>query len=84
MMKFVDPSRAPQLPKQTLEINPKHPIILNLNKVRNEDSNLAKLVVEQLFDNALIAAGLLDDPRSMISRINDLMNTALEKTDRRD
>jgi hypothetical protein len=33
MMRFVDPNRAPQLPKQNLDINPAHPIIIKLNQV---------------------------------------------------
>ena len=33
----------------------------------------------QLFDNAMIAAGLMDDPRKMLTRINELMTKTLEK-----
>lgn len=33
----------------------------------------------QIYDNAMIAAGLNDDPRPMISRLNDLLTKALEK-----
>uniref|UniRef100_A0A4W4HFF1 Histidine kinase/HSP90-like ATPase domain-containing protein n=1 Tax=Electrophorus electricus TaxID=8005 RepID=A0A4W4HFF1_ELEEL len=32
-----------------------------------------------IYDNAMIAAGLNDDPRPMISRLNDLLTKALEK-----
>jgi TNF receptor-associated protein 1 len=37
---------------------------------------MAKLIVEQLFDNCLIAADMLDHPRTMLDRLNSL----LEKT----
>eukprot|EP01120_Amphizonella_sp_Union-15-10_P010819 TRINITY_DN4479_c0_g1_i1.p1 TRINITY_DN4479_c0_g1~~TRINITY_DN4479_c0_g1_i1.p1 ORF type:complete len:767 (-),score=205.53 TRINITY_DN4479_c0_g1_i1:16-2316(-) len=77
MMKFVDPSRAPKLPKQQIQVNPKHPIILLLNKSRKENPDLAKDVAEQVVDNALIQAGLLDDSRSMIPRLNKLLEKAL-------
>jgi len=33
----------------------------------------------QIYDNAMITAGLNDDPRPMISRLNDLLTKALEK-----
>ena len=33
----------------------------------------------QIYENAMIAAGLVDDPRAMVSRLNDLLVKALEK-----
>lgn len=33
----------------------------------------------QVYDNAMITAGLNDDPRPMIARLNDLLTRALEK-----
>lgn len=33
----------------------------------------------QLYDNAMINAGLTDDPRSMVGRLNELLVKALEK-----
>ena len=33
----------------------------------------ARQVAEQVFDNALVAAGLLDDGRSMLPRIHKLL-----------
>ena len=33
----------------------------------------------QLYDNAMLAAGLIEDPRSMLGRLNELMSKALEK-----
>ena len=66
------------LPKQTLEINPSHPVIVNLNHPRTSDPARATLVAEQIFDNALITAGLMDDSRLMLPRLNKLMEMALE------
>jgi TNF receptor-associated protein 1 len=76
MMKFVDPSRAPKLPKQRLEINAAHPIITRLNALRRREPSFAKAVAEQVFDNALIAAGLMDDPRAMLARLNTILEAA--------
>ena len=41
--------------------------------------NFSSPVVFQIYDNAMITAGLNDDPRPMISRLNDLLTKALEK-----
>jgi len=78
MMKFVDPNRAPELPKQALEYNPAHPIIVGLHQMRERQPEVARQIAEQVFDNALVAAGLLEDSRSMLPRINQLMQQLLE------
>ncbi|ESO07190.1 hypothetical protein HELRODRAFT_191087 [Helobdella robusta] len=63
----------------TLEVNSSHQLIVSLHKLKSNDPDLARMVTEQLFDNAMIAAGLLDDPRKMLGRLNDLMTRALNK-----
>ena len=52
-----------------LEINPGHELIKNLSALKDNDADTAKLVAEQILDNALIAAGYLEDPRDMVSRV---------------
>jgi molecular chaperone HtpG len=61
--------------KVNLEINPRHPVIRKLAALRRSDADKAELVAEQLLDNALIAAGLLEDPTRMIARLNRLLET---------
>lgn len=68
---------ASDLPPQTLQINPSHPIIVDLDTIRHADPAIASLVVEQIVDNALSTAGLLDDSRAMITRINALTEKLL-------
>mmetsp|Transcript_5012 Transcript_5012/g.7039 ORF Transcript_5012/g.7039 Transcript_5012/m.7039 type:complete len:756 (-) Transcript_5012:63-2330(-) len=80
MMKYVDPSRAPPMPKQQLEVNPKHPIVQKLNTVRVSKPGLAKVIAEQLYDDALVAAGLLDDARVMVPRLNQILLAALDSS----
>ena len=63
--------------KPDLEINPRHVVITRLEAVRHVDEGLATMVGEQVFDNALVAAGLLDDPRTMLKRLNDLLERTL-------
>ena len=59
-----------ELPPQTvkLQINPRHSIIRGLSAMIEKDEDTALLVSNQLIDNALASANLLDDPREMIAR----------------
>lgn len=68
-----------QILQPTLEINAGHDLIKKLHALKDSNSELAGLLMEQIYDNAMIAAGLNDDPRPMISRLNDLLTKALEK-----
>jgi molecular chaperone HtpG len=65
--------------KPDLEINPDHPMIVRLEETRGVDGELSRQVAEQIFDNALVAAGLLEDPRAMLSRMNALLEKLLAK-----
>jgi hypothetical protein len=82
MMRLVDTtdggSAGIPLPKQQVQINPKHPIILGMNAIRESEPTLAKVLAEQIFDNCLMAAGLLDDGRSMLPRLNDILTTVVK------
>ena len=63
--------------RQDLEINPAHPIMTRLEAMRQADAALATKVAEQVLDNARVAAGLLEDPRSMLKRLNELLEQVL-------
>jgi HSP90 family molecular chaperone len=63
-----------QVPAQQLEINAKHPIIVGLNTLRASNPDLAIKIAEQVYDNALISAGLMRDGRAMVGRLNDLLS----------
>ncbi len=63
--------------KQDLEINPRHPIVVGLHKTQATDQALAEKVAQQMLDNALVAAGLLEDPRAMLARLNELLERVL-------
>jgi molecular chaperone HtpG len=62
-----------------LEINPDHAMIVRLEKTRHADKPLAEQVAEQIFDNALVSAGLLEDPRAMLARLNSLLERVLAR-----
>ena len=63
--------------KYDLEINPGHPILSRLEAARQREPDLAASVAEQLLDNARVAAGLLEDPRAMLKRLNQLLEKVL-------
>lgn len=63
--------------KKALEINTRHKLIKRLNKLREEDPEFARVVAEQVFDNALISAGLVVNPRAMVERINQILEKTL-------
>ena len=65
--------------KPDFEINPAHPIITRLDAVRLKDPALAASVAEQVLDNARVAAGVLEDPRTMLNRLNQLIEKVLAK-----
>lgn len=74
MMAMVnDPQHSAKAPKNVLSINPQHPIIVQLNQLKSTDSDLAAIVAQQIYDNASMAAGLMDDGRSMLPRLNQLL-----------
>ncbi|KAJ2160319.1 hypothetical protein GGF46_002365 [Coemansia sp. RSA 552] len=75
MMKMMAGNSGEPLPMApcTLEINTRDPIITGLSKLRGHDEALARKVALQLLDNALIAAGIMDDPRSMVKRLNEIL-----------
>jgi molecular chaperone HtpG len=80
MLKAMKQPGAPEgEPKLDLEINPAHPLIVRLENIRQSNESLAGKVAEQLYDNARIAAGLLEDPRTMLKRLNEILEQALTK-----
>ena len=69
-----------RMPNEVLfEINPRHSLMINLNQQRESNPDLAKLIALQAFDNSLIAAGLLEDPREMVTRTYEILSQASEK-----
>merc|ERR1719270_1272864 len=57
----------------TLELSAKHHIVTTLHTIKTSNEPVARIAVEQLFDNACIAAGSLDDPRVLLSRLNKVL-----------
>jgi len=71
MKNEVGASDVPLMPS-TLELNPSHPIITTLHSIRDSNPDVAQMGCDQVYDNASIAAGLLDEPRDMLDRLNKI------------
>ena len=78
MMKAMKPDEV-AAPKVILEINPRHEIVRQLSGLSQSDGDRAKLIAEQILDNALLSAGLLDDPQRIVSRTEKIMGMLLAK-----
>lgn len=79
MRRIMRSMKGNTLPSATydLEINTAHPVITKLESMRQADSALAGKVAEQVLDNARLAAGLIEDPRVMLKRMNELLEQML-------
>ena len=66
LMQGTDTALPP--PSVKLQINPRHPILRGLSELMESNVETAGLIANQLLDNALASADLLEDPREMISR----------------
>mmetsp|Transcript_14779 Transcript_14779/g.44396 ORF Transcript_14779/g.44396 Transcript_14779/m.44396 type:complete len:743 (+) Transcript_14779:75-2303(+) len=57
----------------TLELSASHHIVTTLHTIKESNEPVARIAVEQLFDNACIAAGSLDDPRVLLGRLGKVL-----------
>jgi len=67
-----------EVPKKILELNPSHTILKNLVGM-DSDVELQNLIIEQIYDSALLVEGLHPDPSSMAPRIQQIIEAASKK-----
>lgn len=79
MMRAMKPDEV-EAPKVILEINPRHDLVRKLADLREKDVESAGLIAEQVLDNALLSAGLLDDPQRIVARTEKIMSRLLGAT----
>ena len=65
-----------EAPKKILELNPSHSILKKL-LVTDPESELQTLIIEQIYDSALLVEGLHPDPSSMAARVQQIIEAAL-------
>ena len=75
MMKAMKKDGADEPVKVTLEINPRSVVMKRLFDTHATSPDKAKLVAEQILDNSLISAGLLDDATPMVARLYKLLES---------
>lgn len=69
------------MPKKTMEINPQHPILLELKSrtEENEDDEDMKDLALLIYDSALLASGFtVDDPTEFSKRVYQVVNKNLD------
>ncbi len=79
LMKQMNPDQEFPEPPVSFQINPRHPLIKNLNALRTSDPETAQLMAEQIFDNSRVTAGILEDPKDMLQRSYKLMERLSSK-----
>lgn len=67
-----------EIPKKVLELNPSHTMLKDLLRLE-AGSELQNIIIEQIYDSALLVEGLHPDPSSMASRVQQIMEAALKK-----
>jgi len=67
------------IPAGILEINSRHRVIQGINELRKSGDTFAAAAAEQILENSQIAAGLIIDPRSMVSRLYNILERAVVK-----
>ncbi|MBN2116653.1 MAG: molecular chaperone HtpG [Anaerolineales bacterium] len=65
-----------EVPKKVLELNPSHVILKKLLDV-DPASDLQTLIIEQIYESALLVEGLHPDPSSMTPRVQKIIEAAL-------
>ena len=62
----------------TLEFNPSHAIVQNLDTMRHIDNEFAATILEQIFDQAVLTAGFHVDTRQLVDRMYSIIDRSLE------
>src|SRR5687768_323910 len=70
--------REYEVPKKILELNPAHSILKSLLKLET-GSDLQNLIIEQIYDSALLVEGLHPDPSSIAPRVQRIIEAALKQ-----
>jgi molecular chaperone HtpG len=65
-----------EIPKKVMELNPSHMILKNLLKLET-GSDLQNIIIEQIYDSALLVEGIHPDPSSIAPRVQQIIEAAL-------
>lgn len=76
--KHENPMLGAEKSKKNLELNMKNPLVINLVELKGKEEDFAKEIVEQIYDNAMLQAGLNVDPLSMVERSYRILSKAVQ------
>ncbi|GHC50732.1 molecular chaperone HtpG [Roseibacillus persicicus] len=76
MMKAMG-SDAPET-KARLEVNPRHSLVKKLAAFHESKPELAEKIAKQLGDNALLAAGLVENPGQVVSSMGEVLEELMD------
>ncbi len=79
MMRVLKKDDELSAPEVILEINPRSALIRNLAGLKDKDGETAGLIAQQLLDNTLLSAGLIEDPQPVITRSMQIMEKLAAK-----
>jgi len=77
MYRLMKQDNLPEL-KVNLQINIRNNLIKSLSKLIKTDVKRSEVIANQIFDSALMSAGLLENPREMIERMYRILEIAAE------
>lgn len=78
MLAFMDQKQLNEMSKNlTFEVNPEHPIINSMNRLRKTDPKGASFALKQLLDLCLLAVGIPFDVKVFMQRSNKLIESNL-------
>ena len=78
IMMMVDPNNQQAIRNQTLEINLRHPLMLNLNFLRKNDPTQASKVAKVFLDYIMIQAGIPFQLNTAVQRGLDILQKFME------
>ena len=79
MLAMVDQAQFEAATKnQGMEVNPNHPIMVKLNKLRKIDSENASLLLKEVFDNVMLQSGIPYDVMASTKRSYKVLEMLLD------
>jgi molecular chaperone HtpG len=67
-----------EISAKNFEINTRHPLIKDLASLKEKDEPFAKDIVEQIFDNSMIQAGLMVETTKIVERSYKILERAVK------
>lgn len=80
LLKSLKKDDLPDTASFNLELNPANPVIYQLYHVWDANKPIATEIAQQIYDNACVTAGVVEDFAPLVKRMNKLMEETLKNT----